>query len=39
MYYFSGIVSLVVAVTLLHGMTDVWPKRDYEQTVKQIVKT
>ena len=38
MYYFSGIVSIVVAVTLLHGMTNVWPKRDYEQIVKQIVK-
>lgn len=36
MHYFSGIVALVGTVTLLYGMTDVWPKENYEQTVAGI---
>ena len=38
MHYFSGIIALVGTVTLLYGMTDVWPKANYEQTVADIVR-
>jgi len=36
MHYFSGIIALVGTVTLLYGMTDVFPKDAYEQLVSDI---
>ena len=38
MHYFSGIAAFLVSVTLLYGMTDVFPKDAYDQAVKQYVK-
>ena len=38
MYYFSGIAAFLVTVTLLYGMTDVFPKDAYAQVEKQFVR-
>ena len=38
MHYFSGIAAFLVSVTLLYGMTEVFPKEAYAQAEKQFVK-
>jgi len=36
MHYFSGIIALVGTVTLLYGMTDVFPKDAYDRLVADV---
>ena len=38
MHYFSGIAAFLVTVTLLYGMTEVFPKDASAQAEKQFVK-
>ena len=38
MHYFSGIAAFLITVTLLYGMTEVFPKEAYAQAEKQYIK-